>query len=247
MMREPSQREAIDFLIHAPDYQDAQALEEGFARVLRSLSVTAFSCSRQDTRRPGGPPIVMAEQGTRAWDQYMADQGYFRINPCVRWTALGRAAFTWREVQIENRRAGEVATKERALWADAADNDMRDGLVVRTIAPGGQLLSTRMITGEARIRPSDKSLLETLAIVFSTLRHRFHEQELDAPLNATLTRREAECLRWAAQGLHDYEIAERLGISGNTVRNHMQNAMRKLNVSSRLAAYYRALSLGALD
>ncbi len=93
----------------------------------------------------------------------------------------------------------------------------------------------------------DRSLLETLAIVFSTLRHRFHEQELDAPLNATLTRREAECLRWAAQGLHDYEIAERLGISGNTVRNHMQNAMRKLSVSSRLAAYYRALSLGALD
>ena len=38
-----------------------------------------------------------------------------------------------------------------------------------------------------------------------------------------------------------------LRISGNTVRNHMQNAMRKLNVTSRLAAYYRALGLGALD
>ena len=246
-MREPSHREAIEFLIHAPAYEDAQTLETEFARVLRSLGVTAFSCSKQDARRPGGPPVVMAESRTRAWDQYMADQGYFAINPCVRLTALGRAAFTWREVQAEGRRAGEIATKERALWAEAADNDMKDGLVVRTMAPGGQLLSTRMITGETRIRMPDRSLLETLAIVFSTLRHRFHEQELDAPLNATLTRREAECLRWAAQGLHDYEIAERLGISGNTVRNHMQNAMRKLSVSSRLAAYYRALSLGALD
>ena len=246
-MREPSHREAIEFLIHASDYKDAQSLEAEFTRVLRSLSVSAYSCSKQDTRRPGGPPVVMAERGTRAWDQYMADEGYFEINPCVRWTAAGRGTFSWREVQVENRRTGEVTAKERILWADAADHDMKDGLVVRTIAPSGQLLSTRMITGEARIRSSDRSLLETLAIVFSTLRHRFYEQELDTPLNATLTRRETECLRWAAQGLHDYGIAERLGISGNTVRNHMQNAMRKLNVTSRLAAYYRALSLGALD
>ncbi len=104
------------------------------------------------------------------------------------------------------------------------------------------------MTGEQRIRGSDRALLETLAIVFSTLRHRFHEQDADVPLkHGPLTRREAECLRWAAQGLHDYQIAERLGISANTVRNHMQNAMRKLNASSRLAAYYRALSLGALE
>lgn len=246
-MREPSRQDAVDFLIRAPEFKDAKSLEEEFARVLEGLSVTAFSVSRQDIRRPGGPPIVLAERGVRDWDQYMSDEGYFEINPCHRWAAFGRAAFTWREVQAENRRAGEIAAKERALWADAADNDMRDGLVVRTIAPGGQRLSTRMITGEQRVRPSDKSLLETLAIVFSTLRHRFYEQELDAPLNATLTRREAECLRWAAQGLHDYQIDERLGISGNTVRNHMQNAMRKLEVSSRLSAYYRALSIGALD
>lgn len=246
-MREPSHREAVDFLMRATEYEDAQTLEEAFARVLDGLSITAFSCSKQDSRRPGGLPVVMAERGARDWDDYMADQGYFTINPCVKWTALGRAAFTWRQVQAENRRAGDVPAKEQALWDDAADNHMHDGLVVRTIAPSGQLLSTRMITGQPSIRSTDRALLETLAILFSTLRHRFYEQEIDVPLNATLTRREAECLRWAAQGLHDYQIADRLGISGNTVRNHMQNAMRKLSASSRLAAYYRALSLGALD
>ena len=246
-MREPSHREAVEFLMRAADYQDAASLEAAFARVLESFSVTAYSCSRQDSRRPGGVPVVMAEQGSEAWDKYMFDQGYLAANPCVRWVGMGRGAFSWREVQAESRRSGTQTPKEIALWADAADNEMRDGLVVKTVAPGGQQLSTRMMTGEPRIRASDRALLETLGIVFSTLRHRFHEQECDTPLNATLTRREAECLRWAAQGLHDYGIAERLGISGNTVRNHMQNAMRKLNASSRLAAYYRALSIGALD
>ena len=246
-MREPSHKEAVEFLMRAPQYGDAETLERAFTTVLEGLGVTAYSCSKQDGRNPAGPPVVLAQRGTEDWDQYMADQGYFSINPCVRWTTRGRGAFTWREVQAENKRTGEMSETEKNLWADAADNEMRDGLVVRTIAPSGQLLSTRMITSESRIRITDRSLLETLAIVFSTLRHRFHEEASDAPLNATLTRREAECLRWAAQGLHDYGIAERLGISGNTVRNHMQNAMRKLSAPSRLAAYYRALSMGALD
>ena len=246
-MREAPHREAVEFLMQAPDYPDAPALEAAFARVLESFNVTAYSCSRQDSRHPGGPPVVLAERKSQAWDQYMFDQGYFAANPCVRWVAMGRTAFTWREVQLDRRRSGEQTGKEAALWADAADNDMKDGLVVKTLAPGGQQLSTRMMTGEHHFRAADRALLETLAIVFSTLRHRFHEQGADAPLIGPLTRREAECLRWAAQGLHDYEIAERLGISANTVRNHMQNAMRKLNASSRLAAYYRALSLGALE
>jgi len=246
-MREPSHKEAVEFLMRASDYEDAQSLEQAFTRVLDALGVTAFSCSKQDSRDPGGPPVVMAERSANGWDSYMADQGYFAVNPCVRWTALGRPAFTWREVQAVRKRSGDIPVKERDLWADAAENDMRDGLVIRTVAPTGQVLSTRMITGESRIRSTDQPLLETLAIVFSTLRHRFHEQAADAELNTTLTKREAECLRWAAQGLHDYGIAERMGISAHTVRNHMQNAMRKLNAPSRLAAYYRALSLRALD
>ena len=246
-MREPSHREAVEFLMCAPQFETAQALDAAFAKVLRGLGVTAFSSSRQDSRRPGGPPTVMAEHNTRAWDRYMFDQGYFAINPCVKWTAMGRDVFTWREVQAERRREGEVPAAETALWAEAAENDMRDGVVVRTLAPGGQLLSTRMMTGETRIRAAERALLETLGIVFSALRHRFHEQELDAPMNPVLTRREAECLRWAAQNLHDYGIAERMGVAANTVRNHMQNAMRKLGAPSRLAAYYRALQLGALD
>jgi DNA-binding CsgD family transcriptional regulator len=245
-LREPSHSQALDFLMRAPGYEDAQALEKAFASALEALGVTAFSCARQDARSPAGPPEVMAQKGVDGWDRYMADQGYFAINPCVRMTALGRTAFTWRELQAHARRSGEASEGERRLWADAADNGLRDGLVVRTVAPSGQVLAMRLITSEPRIRASDRPLLETLAIVFSSLRHRFHAQAAETPADAALTPREAECLRWAAQGLPDHGIAERLGISGNTVRNHMQNAMRKLAAPTRLAAYHRALNLGAI-
>lgn len=48
-----------------------------------------------------------------------------------------------------------------------------------------------------------------------------------------LTRREQETARLAADGLYNQEIAERLGVSVNTVKTHLKKAYRKYGVSSR--------------
>lgn len=51
-----------------------------------------------------------------------------------------------------------------------------------------------------------------------------------------LTPRENEILRCVAAGLQNKEIAERLGISLATVRNHVHNILEKLHVHSKLEA-----------
>ena len=51
-----------------------------------------------------------------------------------------------------------------------------------------------------------------------------------------LTAREMEVLRWAAQGLRNREIGEKLFISENTVRNHMLSMMAKLGTTHRTEA-----------
>jgi PAS domain S-box-containing protein len=52
-----------------------------------------------------------------------------------------------------------------------------------------------------------------------------------------LTRRELEVLRLVGQGLGTAAAAERLHISRMTIRNHVQNILRKLGVHSRLQAF----------
>ena len=59
---------------------------------------------------------------------------------------------------------------------------------------------------------------------------------------ADLTERELAVLRLVMAGLHNREVAARLGISTRTVDRHCDNIYAKLGVSSRTEAVVRAIS-----
>ncbi|MGZ3675772.1 MAG: response regulator transcription factor [Ktedonobacterales bacterium] len=63
---------------------------------------------------------------------------------------------------------------------------------------------------------------------------------------ASLTPREREVLRYLAKGFGRREVAERLHLSPNTIRSHLQNLMTKLDVHSSLEAIALARRAGLL-
>ncbi|NVI90111.1 response regulator transcription factor [Actinomadura sp. BRA 177] len=63
-------------------------------------------------------------------------------------------------------------------------------------------------------------------------------------LLAELTPREREVLQCMVDGLGRAEIAERLGLSANTVRTHTQNLLAKLGLHSALEAITMAMRAG---
>ena len=65
-------------------------------------------------------------------------------------------------------------------------------------------------------------------------------------IGSELTPREVEALELLAEGLTNSAIAERLGISVNTVRNHIQNVLAKLGVHSKLEALSVAVREGII-
>lgn len=80
--------------------------------------------------------------------------------------------------------------------------------------------------GERYIHPSmEEDLAEGLAA----------QSEPD-PEKDKLTRREIEVIALIAEGLNNKEIAERLYISEKTVKNHVSNLFKKINVSDRTQA-----------
>ena len=51
--------------------------------------------------------------------------------------------------------------------------------------------------------------------------------------NRLLTGRERECLQYAAEGLTNRAIGQRLGVAERTIKFHFENILRKLRASSR--------------
>jgi DNA-binding NarL/FixJ family response regulator len=62
-----------------------------------------------------------------------------------------------------------------------------------------------------------------------------------------LTERELEVIRALAQGMSDRQIAQSLGISEKTVRNHTSNIYRKLHIFDRTQAVIYAVREGVID
>jgi len=62
-----------------------------------------------------------------------------------------------------------------------------------------------------------------------------------------LTARELEILKWAARGLSNKEISEKLFISLRTVKAHLTNIFNKLGCGSRTDAIIRGLKQGHID
>jgi len=59
-----------------------------------------------------------------------------------------------------------------------------------------------------------------------------------------LTAREQEILKLLTKGLANGEIASTLGVSTNTVKNHLYSIYRKLGVNSRGQAFATATEMG---
>jgi DNA-binding NarL/FixJ family response regulator len=65
--------------------------------------------------------------------------------------------------------------------------------------------------------------------------------------HVALNGRELECLTWSARGKTSPEIATILNLSKRTINFHIENACRKLNVSTRTEAVAKAASSRLID
>ena len=66
------------------------------------------------------------------------------------------------------------------------------------------------------------------------------------PARIHLTEREREVLSYLALGWETKYIAEEMGVSPYTARNHIENLRMKLGASSRLEAVMSAMRLGLI-
>lgn len=85
-------------------------------------------------------------------------------------------------------------------------------------------------------------------LLIAIIRHRLAAAEKGVEKSELrLTEREVQVLTWVARGKSSSDIATILGISERTVNFHLDNAMRKAGVATRVQAAVKCAMLGLIE
>lgn len=219
------------FLQEAGEYTDLEQLQDGFAKAVGEFGFDRFSCTL--IGRPGVPlaPRVLFGRSHQGWDQYYMEQGYLKHDPCVRMVFTHTGPHAWSDIDAS------VLTKiANEIRAEAAGAGAREGFVVPVHGGGGEFYGVRLNTPENGFNPAARPTLHALATVYAVEGVKLLELSNDGQTETPLSRREAECLSWVAEGKSDWDISEIVGIAEATVHAHIENAKRKIGVRSRTQA-----------
>ncbi len=116
------------------------------------------------------------------------------------------------------------------------------GYLLKTSTPQDVVDGIRLASrGEAKITP------RIATKVIEDFRRVEEDDSTDDSELYVLSEREAEILEYVAQGLRNKDIAQKLCIAEKTVKNHVSNILKALQVNSRTEAAMKAVKAKLVD
>lgn len=235
-----AEREIAAHVAVAEALTEWEAFESGARRLLARLAA-ALDCVAAVFWAPRGDVLVARV----FWHESAAELP--RLEAATRARLLrgasALAGHAWEARKPLSWTLGGPATGEPGNVA--SDSEGMSGALAIPALAGEEVLAVVELRADCEIRVGERLMrsLNGIAHELGDFLARRRGQ-LAAPL---LTPREAEILQLASQGLAARETAERLTLSPATVRTHLENIYRKLEVSDKAAAVATALRLGVID
>lgn len=230
----------------------------------RAATLDALSAEVDATLRPLGVnywfyavdlPLVnehphQLRMGTypEAWVSHYFERDYISIDPIITHCHDHATPVVWDDAQqLERKIVDPHLQKIRQLFGEAREFGLDAGVSIPLHGPGVSWGLMSFASDALRSTDFVQMLpeLHLMAHFVHESARRFVRSRTPAQL-PTLTKRERECLSWAAEGKTSWEIGQLLNISERTSIFHLQNATHKLGVSGRQAAIARAVSLGLI-
>lgn len=193
----------------------------------------------------GGTESFAVSNYPSEWQQAYVERDYIRLDPVVTMAKHGPPIFTW----SANNSLGRGARKDvRAFYADAGQFGITSGLSISV--PVG--FKNRMVLTLASKRPGPIEVgaidAVTAAVAVAFVHSRLGKGQADVALahQIRLSPREAECLRWFAEGMSMPDIADTLGIGFRSVRSYLESGTAKVGAANTRQACTVAIRLGLI-
>lgn len=186
-------------------------------------------------------PLVMINAWPEEWYDRYTESNYFAIDGVAQWSLKTTRPYLWRDVPAP------LAQSKGALQVngEARENGFVDGYVVPMYSARHWQTAVAFASSEtSSASPRDLSALQLMGIFAADA----VRQLLDPPRDAkpVLSKRERECLTWAAAGKSSWDISVILGLGQHTVRGYFSSIRAKLDVATLAHAVSEGIRRGEI-
>jgi LuxR family quorum-sensing system transcriptional regulator CciR len=225
--------------------QTEDALAGALADVSRDLGFRYFALTHHvDVRRSSA--AIRIHNYPEGWAEWFDEQSLGATDPVHRASNITSVDFTWSKLpEIIALSAGD-----RRILDLARSQGIGDGFTVPAHVPGEAHGSCSFACAADDVfSERHLSLLQLVGAFAFEAARRMRRARFAEPA-VQLTDRQRECVMWAARGKSDWEIARILGISHETVIEHVRHARERYGVGKRTLLAVHALfdgTIGFLD
>lgn len=217
-------------------------LDRVVAPTFSDLGLPYFAAARF-FRRDRTPDTAVLFGGFHAgWARRYTARNYAASSQIAGRMLQTHACYTWGEVLS----ACDPEPRQLQIWHEARDFGLTDGVFTPLRGADGSYVAVVLAgDGPDFADPVIRTAAEVVSAYYGQAGQRLLAGA--GPSGTVLTGRQRECLAWVREGKSSSDIADRLGISAETVDEHIAHACRRLGVRTRVQAVVEACSTGLIE
>lgn len=234
-------RDVMRFIEAAAKAKNVSQLNDSFLATMHLYGIGLFAAAILDPIKLR-PEHFLASNYPSEWVEHYTGQGYEKIDPVVLQSMIADDPFIWNEPNAPR--------PAKQLFDEASEAGIVSGFAVPIKLRNGRH-SVVSVTSDLRAGEFDRLMRSTQRAVQTAI-YCYHDTLCDlAGIGShrpdPIPVLEAEVLRWLAAGKTAGETAEILCMPECSVDNHVNNALARLNLTSRDHLAAEAIRRGLLN
>lgn len=225
------------------DARDHAALSDVLEAACIAMNCRFFALSHHVDFNAAPGTGIRIHNYPDAWMRWFDERKLGVSDPVHRASHLTARGFCWHEIP----KLIQLSPIDKHVLAQARHHGIGDGYSIPANVPGETLGSCSFATGTGKTMAEDwVHFAQWVGLfAFEAARRIGSARPFDRP--PVLTERQSECAVWVGRGKTDWEIAKILGLSRETVVDHLRHARARCDTTSRTGIVVSALYDGSIS
>jgi len=235
--------EAIELLGKTDSVEDAKAI---FSKAISNYGGSAFIICDIPAGAQAMPEDIHASGWNAQWQEKYVANGYVLNDPIPNYVNRTINPYYWHEAAVQV----QPDTLPYHIMNEArSEFQMGDGICIPIHGLSGVagLVSIATELNHLTLSEQENAALHMIGIYAYEAIRRLNPRRGFHDSKPNLSRREAECIKWIAEGKTTWETGIILGIAEDTARQYLKSAALKLDTRTRAHLVSRAHRMNLLQ